>query len=161
MIREESEVVFYTSNMPREQLFLGTIEETNFFKGYIYDFVYSIKRIEYPFYELEPDCDYEVTCLPLCSFDEFLDDEGACVSCDSSCSMGCSDASPCADCHSTCKECSGPEENQCESCYCDAHIGHDDLCNCDSGFRREGNICVPSRCPDNCQNCDMVSHVCL
>jgi hypothetical protein len=103
---------------------------------------------------------WEAGCLSNCSVEEYVDDNGVCTHCHSSCHRGCVNGEACTTCHPTCRTCveGGTEEDNCTSCGCGAHLFDADsltgsACECDSAFSGESGDCHRI-CPDrNCSKC--------
>ncbi|CAG9333972.1 unnamed protein product [Blepharisma stoltei] len=71
--------------------------------------------------------------LPSCDYDYTFDQNGTCISCNSSCTMGCIRESNCNLCHDQlCRNCSGPlEESTCFNCSWLSHNLYPNECICD------------------------------
>ena len=114
-------------------------------KGFIYDFKYAADASTM----VDSFPDIHDVVLNTCDWNQYLDAEGECKECDSTCTRGCTSGDKCYECHESCRTCIGHANDFCIDCYCGAELDWPDeessCCNCSAEMTEVGGA---SRCKD-------------
>ena len=134
-------------------------DKVNYFKGFMYWLSYDIRarnidqKINYDCGEGYANNSPGRKCLIACHFEEYLDSNGECQSCDRSCDSGCIRGSDCKNCQDQlCAVCS--DFDKCSMCVPNASLNHSDECKCDNFYiySEADDMCV--KCMPGCLECD-------
>ena len=143
----------YKAHMTEKSL-LGSYNGVAYeFHGFIYDFVYSDRHVS-----PEGRNFNENSHLINCDWDEYLDPESECEQCHHTCTSGCTNGDVCLECHSDCRTCVGPADDQCVDCHCHASrvnpYDSSSCCACDhNDYGDSADDCRVEECGSNCEAC--------
>lgn len=151
------------------------------FQGFIHSYYYTIEPTSEPCNFLSTGCadgcttcpDYDIGdiedavgfCLNSCDYNQYFAND-QCNNCHPGCKAGCtvddfnSGWDSCFEdddhCHPTCHTCSGPDAEDCLTCWCGAHRTNGQTaashCECDHGWNGSADSCMPD-CADGCATC--------